>query len=282
MLSKNTFMVTQTNYTKHLTGPNKGKNIPEELRLELSSSALHLVDGDVKVAGVLFQDIISWATVSDSVLEITVRTAKADGTPDVIMFGTPKALEIADKLLELTTTLAMARKKERANLFQCNECQQWREFDASSQTLLGRVDPGDGQWYCDGCWENYNRSRSDRGSLMAQAQGDETRSGTLVDQMKRIVASWSKTSASDAQPAKSLPARAGSLGFCGQPDLDCTPQPAAEEPTLRLELEAAETESSKLRDELEKTKRKLHAMEMKMNTIARLALVGNEPTGNPV
>ena len=70
---------------------------------------------------------------------------------------------------------------------------------------------------------------------MAQAQAAETRSSTLVDQMKRMAATWSKTSASAAQPAKSLPAHAGAPERFGQPDLDCTAQPAVEEPALRLE-----------------------------------------------
>ena len=30
---------------------------------------------------------------------------------------------------------------------QCNGCKQWRDSDPSSQTLQGRVDSKDGQWY---------------------------------------------------------------------------------------------------------------------------------------
>ena len=71
-----------------------------------------------------------------------------------------------DERAPITTKLEEDASEEtpKQDPLQCNECKQCGYSDASSQTLQGRVDPGDGQWYCDGCWENYNRSRSHRGS----------------------------------------------------------------------------------------------------------------------
>ena len=71
-----------------------------------------------------------------------------------------------DERAPITTKLEEDASEEtpKQDPLQCNECKQCGDSDASSQTLQGRVDPGDGQWYCYGCWENYNRSRSHRGS----------------------------------------------------------------------------------------------------------------------
>ena len=65
-----------------------------------------------------------------------------------------------DERAPITTKLEEDASEEtpKQDPLQCNECKQCGDSDASSQTLQGRVDPGDGQWYCDGCWENYNRS----------------------------------------------------------------------------------------------------------------------------
>ena len=71
-----------------------------------------------------------------------------------------------DERAPITTKLEEDASEEtpKQDPLQCNECKQCGDSDASSQTLQGRVDPGDGQWYCYGCWENYNRSQSHRGS----------------------------------------------------------------------------------------------------------------------
>ena len=72
-----------------------------------------------------------------------------------------------DERAPITTKLEEDASEETQHPLQCNECKQCGDSDASSQTLQGRVDPGDGQWYCYGCWENYNRSHRGSGEKVS-------------------------------------------------------------------------------------------------------------------
>eukprot|EP01046_Picozoa_sp_COSAG06_P004882 COSAG06_NODE_211_length_20166_cov_26.103752_2_plen_2350_part_00 len=112
--SDNTFEVTQTKWKKHLSGPSKGKKVPEELRLEMSSSALHFMDGYIKVEDILIQELTSWETVSDDQFKIVVKPAKTGGNPVEIVLGTPQARDITEKLLQFAKDLAAVKKQQKA------------------------------------------------------------------------------------------------------------------------------------------------------------------------
>lgn len=112
--NKDTFDVTQTHWKKYPDGPKKGQKVPDELRLEMSSSALHLFDGYTKVDDVLIQNLTSWETVSDDVFKVVIKPAKQGGNPVEISFGTPQARDITEMLLQFAKDLAAAKKQQKA------------------------------------------------------------------------------------------------------------------------------------------------------------------------